>query len=263
VNSKRKGDEFPLFLTYKNQASKDSKKISYFFKDFFSKSFKDSPTEIDFNYFDFMPQPSSASSNTFNTYPIISSELVLEHLSKLNNCSIPGPDNVPEIILKNCANLLCVPLALMFNKSLANSVVPDLWKEAFIRPHFKNGQKNAVTSYRNIARLSVIPKLFEKIIVDLVYPEIYHLISPCQHGFVKKRSTVTNMVELTSKIINNMEKGSETTVVYTDMSKAFDLLPHKIILFKLQKLSLPEWFIKWVESYLLGRSYRVIFRNEI
>lgn len=60
-----------------------------------------------------------------------------------------------------------------------------------------------------------------------------------------------------------MEAGFQTDVLYTDLSKAFDLLPHAIILFKLKKLGFPLYFINWIESYLSNRSYSILFRSTI
>ena len=57
-----------------------------------------------------------------------------------------------------------------------------------------------------------------------------HLISTRQHGFTKGRSTVTNLSEFTNKTIEVMESGNQIDVVYTDFSKAFDKICHKVLL---------------------------------
>jgi len=258
VNSKRKCDEYPEFLNYKSKSSNDPKEIANFFKEFFASSLMERSSSVDSNYFHFLPDINGS----YVPQISLSANIVYQYLSELNGSSSPGPDNVPEIILKNCAHVLSEPLSIIFNASLRSSEFPDIWKESYIRPIHKKGQRNEVSSYRNISKMSDIPKLFEKIIYEPIYNDCKSLINPCQHGFVRNRSTTTNLVEITSKILNNMEARAETVVVYTDMSKAFDLLPHSVILFKLEKLGFQSWFVKWVDSYLKNRIYRVIFRQE-
>jgi len=74
------------------------------------------------------------------------------------------------------------------------------------------------------------------------------LISPCQHGFVKGRSTTTNLLELTSFVIDGFNKKWQTDVIYTDFSKAFDSVNHFLLLFKLDKLAFPNNRLTWISS---------------
>jgi hypothetical protein len=57
-----------------------------------------------------------------------------------------------------------------------------------------------------------------------------------QHGFFKGRSFVTNLIELTSYVLNCMENGVQVDAIYTDFSKAFDMVSHRLLLRKLAKL---------------------------
>jgi len=84
--------------------------------------------------------------------------------------------------------------------------------------------------------LSAISKTFERVITSHLPHLCSALISPCQHGFVKRRSTTTNLLELTSFIIDGFNKKFQTTVIYTDFSKAFDSVNHYLLLFKLDQL---------------------------
>jgi len=103
--------------------------------------------------------------------------------------------------------------------------------------------------------LSAIPKTFERIITSQLQHLRSFLISPCQHGFVKRRSTTTNLLELTSFVLDD--------VIYTDFSKAFDSVNHSHLLFKLDQLGFPNNLLTWISSYLNGRSQRVLFKNAV
>jgi hypothetical protein len=106
--------------------------------------------------------------------------------------------------------------------------------------------------------LSAIPKLFEKIICDVVTPINRPSISDEQYGLVGGRSTVTSLVEFSNFVLSEMEDGLQVDVVYTDtdFSKAFDRVNHGLLVGTLtRKFRVPMIF--WMGSYLTGRSQRV------
>jgi hypothetical protein len=102
-----------------------------------------------------------------------------------------GLDGIPLIILKNCATAFALPLCLIFNNAISTCVFPDKWKLLYVTPIFKN----YVTNYREIAVLSAIAKLSELLINKNMYKDLQRLISVNQHGYVKGRSTVSNLLE--------------------------------------------------------------------
>jgi len=108
--------------------------------------------------------------------------------------------------------------------------------------------------------LSAIPKTFERIITSQLQHLCSSLISPCQHDFVKRRLTTTNLLELTSFVIDGLNKKLQTDVIYIDFSKAFDSVSHSLLLFKLDQLGFPNNLLTWISSYLNGRSQRVLFK---
>jgi len=109
--------------------------------------------------------------------------------------------------------------------------------------------------------LSAIPKLFENVIT----PHLQHLcrsiISPCQHGFMKRRSTTTSLLELTSFVIQGFKNNLQTDDIYTKFSKEFDSVDHYHLVRKLDLLSLPVDLLNWISSYLNGRTQQVLFKN--
>jgi hypothetical protein len=75
-----------------------------------------------------------------------------------------------------------------------------------------------VSCYRGISILSAIPKLFEKMVYDKITPVVRPVISDAQHGFVRGRSTVSNLVRFTNDVIGDIEDGWQVDGVYTDFS---------------------------------------------
>ena len=77
------------------------------------------------------------------------------------------------------------------------STVPPTWKPAIITPVFKKGAAGAVSNYRPISLTCVASKIMERIIAKQIYVHLLenNLLSSAQHGFVKGRSTCTNLFE--------------------------------------------------------------------
>jgi hypothetical protein len=104
------------------------------------------------------------------------------------------------------------------------------WKLSYVTPIFKKGRPNSVEDYRWAAILSAIPKCFELLVYRTMYDDLKNLISVNQHGFMKNRSTVTNLLEYASFVLNSIEEGWQVDSVYTDFSKAFDRVRHQLVL---------------------------------
>jgi len=166
-------------------------------------------------------------------------------------------------VLKFSARTICRPFLKLFHLSISSSVFPSIWEDSFIIPFHKKGAKVHVLNYRGISKLSAISKTFERIIISHLQHLCSSLISPYQHGFVKRRSTTTNLLELTSFVLDGFNKTLQTDVIYTDFSKAFDSVNHSLLLFKLDQLGLPNNLLTWISSYLNGRSQRVLFKNAV
>ena len=230
--------------------------ISDFFASFFESAF-DSDT--------FTP-PEAAFSNisckvTNFSIPEITEDVVASKLETLPEDYSVGPDKVPPIVLKRCARAFSMPLSLLYKNSICSSSFPKLWKSSFIIPIHKKGSKSDISNYRPIAKLSTIPKVFESIIYSSFSNICKSVISSNQHGFVPNKSTTTNLLEFSSDIIAAFNSKNQVDCVYTDFSKAFDKLSHSVIILKMKKLGFPPWFIEWVNSYLIDRTYNVIFRG--
>jgi hypothetical protein len=128
----------------------------------------------------------------------------------------PGFDGIKMVVKK--------PLAIWFNLSLFSGVFLCMWKESYVVPLFKSGSgdKRNISKYPGISILSAIPKLFEKLVWDVITPIIRPSISDEQHGFVDGRSTVTSLVEFSNFVLSEMEDGLQVDAVYIDFSKVFD-----------------------------------------
>ena len=70
----------------------------------------------------------------------------------------------------------------------------DAWKIAYIQPIHKSGSQKSVENYRPISILSSLPKILDNIVTDKLGNSLFQYITQEQHGFVKGRSTLTNLI---------------------------------------------------------------------
>ena len=177
----------------------------------------------------------------------------------------PGVDGISPKILKETVEQISTPLAHVFKMSLLEGIVPFEWKEANIIPLLKKGSRNKSVNYRPVSLISVICKLLESIIRDHMTDfRIKHkLINPSQHGFLKAKSCLTNLLCFLEEITKWVDDGSPVNVIYLDFQKAFDKVPHQRIIPKLKSHGMGNSIINWVEQWLTDRRQRVVVDGEV
>ena len=96
----------------------------------------------------------------------ITTDIILDKLTTLNSAKSPGPDGWPPFVLKEIAQHICLPLYIIFSKSLATGCVPDNWKRGHVIPIYKKGRCKQASNYCPITLTSIIGKLLESIVRD-------------------------------------------------------------------------------------------------
>ena len=102
---------------------------------------------------------------------------------------------------KMCGSKLCKPLYIIFSRSLSEGGLPQLCKTTFIS---------------TIAKLPCIPIVFEKLVYNLHKQDCYKVISIRQHGFIKRRSTTSNLLEFSSFCLSSFESKNQVNCAYSD-----------------------------------------------
>jgi hypothetical protein len=118
-----------------------------------------------------------------------------------------------------------------------------------------------ITNYRPIAIINNFAKIFEFILFERIYHHISSKISVNQHGFMARRSTVTNLVSTTQFLCESLDAHGQVDVIYMDLSKAFDRVNHRLLLYKLDDFGLSDGLILLIESYLQKRVQFVQYRG--
>ncbi|XP_055526899.1 fatty acyl-CoA reductase wat-like [Wyeomyia smithii] len=193
----------------------------------------------------------------------IDDNAILAAARKLKHTYSPGPDGIPATLLKKCIAGLLTPLTHLFRLSLATGRFPTTWKQAFLFPVHKKGDRSKIDNYRGLSALCAISKLFELVVLQPIFSHFQSTISDDQHGFLPKRSCATNLLCLTNYAFDSFVHRHQTDVIYTDLSAAFDKVNHQITVAKLDRYGFSGNLLGWLESYLLGRTLRVKIGDEI
>ncbi len=153
------------------------------------------------------------------------------------------------------------PLYILYNQSINESTVPTIWKKSFVVPVFKSGVKSDISNYRPITILGSIAKIFDSIMAQKLSQQYLMFIISQQHGFVKERSTLTNLIIYSDYIANALNDYKQVDTIYLDFKKAFDTVDHSILIYKLHGMGMQGSILRWLRSYLSDRVNIVRINN--
>lgn len=190
----------------------------------------------------------------------ITRERVLKELQIINPNKSPGPDGIHPMVVKNLAEELCDPIFMLFSKSLNQKKIPESWKIGNITPIFKKGDKRLPMNYRPVSLTSVVGKVLEKFVRDAMveHMEVNNLFAAEQHGFRHKHSCISNLLENMNYVTSELDEGHAVDSIYLDFRKAFDTVPHKRLLKKMEHYKFNPLIIEWVKDFLSNRMQRVV-----
>ena len=156
-------------------------------------------------------------------------KVVAKLLEGLNVHKATGPDVLNARVLKECSNEIFQILALIYNESLAQSDVPDEWRQANVSPVFKKSEKYDATNYRPMRLICICCKTLEHILVSNINKHLAldSILADCQHGFRSQRYCETQLVQFVHDFISNLDGAvnhghKQTDLIIIDFAKAFD-----------------------------------------
>ena len=184
-------------------------------------------------------------------------------LATLYTSKASGPDLISPKMLKEASNTLAYPLSKLFNLSLSTKIYPKAWKCANVTTVFKKNDPKKVDKYRPISLLSLLGKVFEKCFRKYIHNYIvnHNLISEHQSGFTTGDSTTNQLLFISNEFSKALDAGKEIRVVFFYISKTFDSVWHKGLMYKLSKMGISGNLLEWIKSYLSSRKQRVVING--
>ena len=134
---------------------------------------------------------------------------MLDCLKSLDPTKGAGPDRIPSHIVIQIAPYIALPLTMIFNQSIQTDQVPEFCKESNVIPIHKKDKKDDVKNYRPISLCNTFSKVFERIISSQIYSYMEKLFINSQHGFIKNRSCITNLLLIQDYISEVLERRSQ------------------------------------------------------
>ena len=135
--------------------------------------------------------------------------------------------------------------------SLLSGIFPNDWKFARVTPLFKQGEASDLNNYRPISVISVIAKVFQRIVYDQLHNFLSNEdTSTHQSGFRSLHSTVTALLAATDNWAFNIDRGNVNAVAFLHLNKGFDTVDHDILLSKMNLYGIQGIALKWFRSYL-------------
>ena len=134
---------------------------------------------------------------------------------------------------------------------------PEIFKVARITPIHKCGSKTDHRNYRPISNLPTLNKIFEKLIHKRLYSFFTEqkILSESQFGFMKKKSTSQANLTVVKNTIPTFSQKKYTIAIFIDNSKAFDTVPHNLLVDKCYRYGARGVVSSFIKSYLENRKH--------
>jgi len=183
-------------------------------------------------------------------------------LHNLKSKKAPGHDNISNKSLKLLHNVGIARLTNIFNTCLRLRYFPSVWKKADVIVLPKPGKDPQFPqNYRPISLLPSLAKVYEKVILSRLETAIAGILPDEQFGFRAAHSTTHQTLRVAELVTAGFNRRQYTGALLLDVSKAFDTVWHRGLLYKLIQSNCPEYLTKLVASFLHNREFRVKLKS--
>ena len=183
----------------------------------------------------------------------------------LNPNKASSPDGISNKMFKPVAKEVAFPLSILFNRSFKEGKFAESWKYSNVIPLPKQGDNSDPSNCRSLSLLHVcgLVKLQQRIVFKNIdnYLNENNLIYKYQSGFLPGHSTSFQLIDIYHHICQSIDNNQYACMVFCDVSKAFDRVWHKGLIFKLKQYGIKGELLKWISNYLDNRQQSVVIKS--
>ena len=181
-------------------------------------------------------------------------------LQKLDTGKVNGPDAISARMLKHTDSAIAPSVTELFNLSIRTGQLPKDWKVSYVVPIPKRPGAKSPSDFWPISLLSILSKVLERHFHMLISDHFaeHHPISNCQWGFQPGKSALSALIGTTHDWLQQLERGNQIGAIFFDFEKAFDRVPHQLLISKLMGLGLDPCIMTWLHNYLAYRRQSVV-----
>ena len=199
------------------------------------------------------PVPPANSVTDTSEVPEITVDEVRSSLNGMKRGKSPGDDGITTDLLKDAGFEVHSKLAHLFNQCLSKREVPEAWCNAIVVLLHKKGDKTNLGNYRPISLLSVVYKLFSKVLTKRLESILDENQPREQAGFRSGYSTMDHLHTINQLIEKTSEFNKSLCLAFVDYEKAFDSVETMAIINSLQEQGINKTYIKLLENiYVKG-----------
>ena len=256
MRSLMSADSLPAVMTYNSTSASTNIDKAILFNKYFPSVFTSS--EFSLPPLDEIQLPEETMSDVR-----FSEEEVFAALQNLDPNKAMGIDGIHQRVLKYCSVSLYKPIHNLFSLCTSSNRLPSEWKVHRITPVFKSGDRVLISNYRPISLLCSVSKVLERLIYDKISSFTLAQVTNNQFGFMPNHSCLQQLLVFVDSVVRCQERKSQLDVVYVDIRKAFDSVPHGELLYKLRKFGIVGnlWYL--FRDYLTCRVQCVAIENEL
>ncbi|CAG8677706.1 1347_t:CDS:2, partial [Acaulospora colombiana] len=188
---------------------------------------------------------------------------LISAIKTLKPYKAPGPDGIPNVVLKECAEVLATPLLSIFNGIFQLHYYPPEWKLSTTVVLRKPGKPayDVPNAYRPIALLNTMPKLLSALVAeDITYIcEAHQLLPNTQFGGRPRRTTADAIHLLTHKVKDAWRKHQVASALFLDIQAAFPNVVRQVLLRNMRTKGIPKEYVAFIDHMLTNRYTKLRF----
>jgi ribonuclease HI len=196
--------------------------------------------------------------------PLTLTEIKRALASTSSSNTSPGQDGITYTMLRMMDDMSLFKLQDVFNDVWVSGILPPSWNHSIVVPIPKPGKEpTSASSYRPISLTPCLCKLFEKIITSRLTWFLEHELKYDinQSGFRSGRSTNDNIARIYHDALLQVHDKGLTKAIFIDITKAFDMVWHDGLLFKLHNIGVNGKLFTFIQKFLTNRTFQVLIKD--